>query len=91
TPRPLAPTAISTAAALRSGADAPAERDEAALKRLAVNSFVRHRRFGVGVVKELSGPSFDRVATISFLSGVGEVDLPLSDPELALVAVGRKR
>ncbi|MBR4104496.1 MAG: hypothetical protein IKK39_10605, partial [Thermoguttaceae bacterium] len=66
-------------------------RDANALKRVAVNSFVRHRRFGVGVVKALSGPSFDRVATISFLSGVGEVDLPLVDPELSLVAVGRGR
>lgn len=93
TPRPIAPTAISTAAALDAETDASAavKRDASTLKRVAVNSFVRHRRFGVGVVKELSGPSFDRVATISFLSGVGEVDLPLADPELSLVAVGRAR
>ena len=91
TPKPVAPTAVSTGAALRSDDASAAERDADALKRVAVNSFVRHRRFGVGVVKALSGPSFDRVATISFLSGVGEVDLPLVDPELSLVAVGRGR
>ena len=92
TPKPVAPSAVSTGAALRSDdASSDAERDANALKRVAVNSFVRHRRFGVGVVKALSGPSFDRVATISFLSGVGEVDLPLVDPELSLVAVGRGR
>ena len=92
TPKPVAPSAVSTGAALRSDdASSDVERDANALKRVAVNSFVRHRRFGVGVVKALSGPSFDRVATISFLSGVGEVDLPLVDPELSLVAVGRGR
>ena len=59
-------------------------------KVIVVNSFVQHRRFGVGVVKKISGPSFARIAKISFLSSVGDVDLPIDDPELTLVAVGRK-
>jgi DNA helicase-2/ATP-dependent DNA helicase PcrA len=55
-----------------------------------VNSFVRHKKYGVGVVKAISGPSFDRTAVVSFLSAVGKVELSLNDPELSLVAVGRK-
>ena len=59
-------------------------------KSIVVNSFVQHKKYGVGVVKEIKGPSFDRIAKISFLSGIGELELPLKDPDLALVAIGRR-
>lgn len=81
----VAPNAISTGAALGQ-TDETTTKKASPNRKIAVNSFVRHPRYGVGVVKSLYGPSFDRVATVSFLSGVGIVDLPLSDPELTLVA-----
>ncbi|MBP5620403.1 MAG: hypothetical protein J6X44_00145, partial [Thermoguttaceae bacterium] len=55
-----------------------------------INSFVRHKKYGVGVVKKISGPSFDRTAVVSFLSGVGVVELSLNDSELSLVGPGRR-
>ena len=85
------PSAIKTASELagdKSDRSQRAKSDER--KAIVVNSFVQHRRFGVGVVKKISGPSFARIAKISFLSSVGDVDLPIDDPELTLVAVGRK-
>ncbi len=87
-PKSVAPNAISTGAALENPEKTATTKTKktATNRKIAIDAFVRHPRYGVGVVKSLYGPSFDRVATISFLSGIGVVDLPLSDPELTLVA-----
>ena len=62
---------------------------ERQLQAIRINSFVRHRKYGVGVVKKLMGPSFDRIATVSFLSGIGKIELSVNDPDLSLVTIGR--
>ena len=85
------PGALTTGSKLEDELDGtPRRRKGSGGQTLVVNSFVQHRRYGVGVVKKISGPSFNRIAKISFLSGVGDVDLPVDDPELTLVAIGRK-
>jgi len=90
--RSISPQALSTGSDL----DAVSKRNKAAVqssdesrkskRRVAINAFVRHKKYGVGVVKKLFGPSFARVATISFLSGAGVVELSVDDPELTVVA-----
>ncbi len=60
------------------------------LNSVKINSFVRHKKYGVGVVKKISGPSFDRTVVVSFLSGVGVVELSFNDPDLSLVGPGRR-
>lgn len=91
TKKTLSPNALSVGSSLSSEPISGDHKSEAGLCPLTVqvNSFVRHKKFGVGVVKKISGPSFDRIAVVSFLSGVGQIELPLSDPDLSLVAVGR--
>jgi len=95
--RSVSPRALSTGSELdarsKQNADRSVQSPEASRKskrRVALNAFVRHKKYGVGVVKKLFGPSFARVATISFLSGAGVVELPIDDPELTVVAVGRE-
>ncbi|MDO5580163.1 MAG: UvrD-helicase domain-containing protein [Planctomycetia bacterium] len=43
---------------------------------------VRHKNYGVGIIKAICGPKEAQIATIEFLSGVGQVDVELSDPLL---------
>ena len=91
--RPIRPGALSTGSTFRNHS-ATNEDDKAVganSKTFAVNSFVQHKKYGVGVVKELKGPFFDRIAKISFLSGIGELELSIKDPELTVVAIGRSR
>lgn len=85
----IGPGAVSTASAL---ANAPSEhksKSGVCPNEIQINSFVRHKKYGVGVVKKISGPSFDRIALISFLSGIGCVELSLNDSDLSLVAIGK--
>ncbi|MGI6400929.1 MAG: ATP-dependent helicase [Thermoguttaceae bacterium] len=88
----IKPNALSAASKLDGWRD-PKERESIGLppRKIVVNSFVQHKKYGTGVVKKIHGPSFDQIASISFLSEVGMLDLPLSDPDLTLVAIGRGR
>ncbi len=89
-PRAISPTAVSVGSSFVSNAENAHKSPAGVCPETAqVNSFVKHKKFGVGVIKKISGPSFDRVVEVSFLSGVGLVELPLSDPDLTLVAVGK--
>lgn len=45
-------------------------------------SLLRHPDYGVGFVKKVFGPTGARILHVEFLSGVGLVDLPLSDPKI---------
>ena len=47
--------------------------------------FVRHPAHGVGIVKEVFGPSIDRIALVEFLTGSGTTEIPLSDPDLKTI------
>lgn len=91
TPRQIKPGALSTASSLENGTNKEKHDNSVGTppREIVVHSFVQHKKYGVGVVNAIFGPSFDRIARISFLSGIGELDLPLSDPELVLVAIGR--
>ena len=91
-PKEIMPGALSTASTLENLSNMKERRESIASppQSIVVNSFVQHKKYGVGVVKEIKGPSFDRIAKISFLSGIGELELPLKDPELTLVAIGRR-
>lgn len=85
------PSSLSTGASIagRSSATSTQSNDRTA-KGITVNSFVQHKKYGVGVVIAVTGPSFSRILKISFLSAIGQMELPMSDPDLSLVAVGRK-
>ncbi|MDO5309114.1 MAG: UvrD-helicase domain-containing protein [Planctomycetia bacterium] len=90
---PISPTALSTGSDLEQKGQSH-ERDSTPLhvelvKSLRVKSLVRHKRYGVGVVKRIAGPSFDRVVLIEFLSGIGQVELSVKDPDLTLIAPRR--
>ncbi len=50
-----------------------------------IGALVRHKDYGIGVVKELYGSKTDRMATVDFMSGVGQVDILLSDPKLTIL------
>ena len=43
---------------------------------------LRHPDYGVGVVQNVFGPTFARVANVKFLTGIGTVDIPLDDPNI---------
>ncbi len=85
------PSSLSTGASIagRSSATSTQSNNRPA-KGITVNSFVQHKKYGVGVVVSVTGPSFNRILKISFLSAIGQMELPMSDPDLSLVAVGRK-
>lgn len=51
-------------------------------KEYKTDSVIRHKNYGVGIIKAICGPQESRIASIEFLSGVGEVDVELSDPLL---------
>ncbi len=85
--RKVNPSSLSTGASLAGRAQV----NDRNTKRITVNSFVQHKKYGVGVVTSVTGPSFNRILEISFLSTIGQLELPMSDPELSLVAVGRKK
>ncbi len=93
----VSPRALSTGSELDAlskrnddGSVQSSEESRKTTRRVALNAFVRHKKYGVGVVKKLFGPSFARVAVISFLSGAGVVELPVNDPELTVFALGRE-
>ena len=43
---------------------------------------LRHPDYGVGVVQNVFGPTFARVANVKFLTGIGTIDIPLDDPNI---------
>lgn len=92
-PKSIAPDALSTASRLETKFARRQDRFQRSVSPIPddidVNSFVQHKKYGVGVVKDIYGPSFDKIARISFLSGIGELELSLGDPNLSLVAVGK--
>ncbi|MBS7337616.1 MAG: UvrD-helicase domain-containing protein [Thermoguttaceae bacterium] len=86
------PSALSTGASIaQRTSETSSESNDRKAKGITVNSFIQHKKYGVGVVVAVSGPSFNRILKISFLSAIGQMELPISDPELSLVAVGRKK
>ena len=88
----IKPGALSTGASFQNHPGSKSSRESIVPipKTISVKSFVQHKKYGVGIVKEIKGPPFDRIAKISFLSGVGELELPIKDPELTVVTIGRK-
>ena len=87
--RKINPRAVSTGSDIARHNIDRSSQGERQLQAIRINSFVRHRKYGVGVVKKLMGPSFDRIATVSFLSGIGKIELSVNDPDLSLVTIGR--
>ncbi|MBO7725020.1 MAG: UvrD-helicase domain-containing protein [Thermoguttaceae bacterium] len=51
--------------------------------------FLRHPDYGVGIVQNVFGPSFARVANVKFLTNIGAIDIPL-DAENIFFHPGRK-
>ena len=90
--RPVSPDAVSLGSEIGKSNEEQDQKAQGAIdpNSVKVNSFVRHKKYGVGIVKKVSGPSFDRTAVVSFLSGVGVVELSLNDSELSLVGPGRR-
>lgn len=96
-PREISPNALSTGSTLAKKRSSGKSRKNDDVrgeigfppKEIVVHAFVQHKNYGVGVVNDIFGPSFDRIARISFLSVVGEIDLSINDPNLSLVAIGR--
>lgn len=43
---------------------------------------LRHPDYGVGLVQDVFGPSFARVANVKFLTNTGTIDIPLDDPDI---------
>ncbi|MDO4586027.1 MAG: UvrD-helicase domain-containing protein [Planctomycetia bacterium] len=57
---------------------------------IQVSDLIRHKKYGIGVVNQIQGPRGAKIATITFLSGVGTVETPLSDPDLSQIVSDKK-
>ena len=52
---------------------------------MSVGTLVRHANYGVGVIKEIFGPKGDRIVSIEFLTGIGQIDIELNDSHLTIL------